>query len=233
MDMLHIAVCDDEQIIMEQLKKLLETYRPDCMVTMYLNGEGLLDAFDQYDLIFLDIEMPQTNGMELAAKLRELQYDGEVIFLTGYTDYMQDAFKVRAFRYLQKPIREDQLEEALCAAEEEFQQQYLVLTGEKVFRIKIRDILYLEAVHNETYIVTKTGELVVRSPMREIYEMLDPAEFIQTHKSYVVALRAIRYVGNQEVVLQELQPRIPLSRRRQQEVRKAYMEYIKKHAIYL
>ena len=231
--MLHIAVCDDEQIIMEQLKKLLETYRPDCMVTMYRSGEGLLDAFDQYDLIFLDIEMPQTNGMELAAKLRELQYDGEVIFLTSYTDYMQDAFKVRAFRYLQKPIREDQLEEALCAAEEEFQQQYLVLTGEKVFRIKIRDILYLEAVHNETYIVTKTGELVVRSPMREIYEMLDPAEFIQTHKSYVVALRAIRYVGNQEVVLQELQPRIPLSRRRQQEVRKAYMEYIKKHAIYL
>ncbi len=233
MDMLHIAVCDDEQIIMEQLKKLLETYRPDCMVTMYCSGEGLLDAFDQYDLIFLDIEMPQTNGMELAAKLRELQYDGEVIFLTSYTDYMQDAFKVRAFRYLQKPIREDQLEEALCAAEEEFQQQYLVLTGEKVLRIKIRDILYLEAVHNETYIVTKTGELVVRSPMREIYEMLDPAEFIQTHKSYVVALRAIRYVGNQEVVLQELQPRIPLSRRRQQEVRKAYMEYIKKHAIYL
>lgn len=233
MDMLHIAVCDDEQIIMEQLKKLLETYRPDCMVTMYRSGEGLLDAFDQYDLIFLDIEMPQTNGMELAAKLRELQYDGEVIFLTSYTDYMQDAFKVRAFRYLQKPIREDQLEEALCAAEEEFQQQYLLLTGEKVFRIKIRDILYLEAVHNETYIVTKTGELVVRSPMREIYEMLDPAEFIQTHKSYVVALRAIRYVGNQEVVLQELQPRIPLSRRRQQEVRKAYMEYIKKHAIYL
>lgn len=200
---------------------------------MYLRGEGLLDTFNQYDLVFLDIEMPPASGMELAAKLKELQYDGEVIFLTSYTDYMQDAFKVRAFRYLQKPVREDQLEEALCAAEEELQQQYLVLTGEKVFRIRIRDILYLEAVHNETYIVTKTGELVVRSSMREIYEMLDPAEFIQTHKSYVVALRAIRYVGNQEVVLQELQPRIPLSRRRQQEVRKAYMEYIKKHAIYL
>lgn len=200
---------------------------------MYLRGEGLLDTFNQYDLVFLDIEMPPASGMELAAKLKELQYDGEVIFLTSYTDYMQDAFKVRAFRYLQKPVREDQLEEALCAAEEELQQQYLVLTGEKVFRIKIQDILYLEAVHNETYIVTKTGELVVRSSMREIYEMLDPAEFIQTHKSYVVALRAIRYVGNQEVVLQELQPRIPLSRRRQQEVRKAYMEYIKKHAIYL
>lgn len=202
-------------------------------MTMYLRGEGLLDTFNQYDLVFLDIEMPPASGMELAAKLKELQYDGEVIFLTSYTDYMQDAFKVRAFRYLQKPVREDQLEEALCAAEEELQQQYLVLTGEKVFRIKIQDILYLEAVHNETYIVTKTGELVVRSSMREIYEMLDPAEFIQTHKSYVVALRAIRYVGNQEVVLQELQPRIPLSRRRQQEVRKAYMEYIKKHAIYL
>lgn len=202
-------------------------------MTMYLIGEGLLDTFNQYDLVFLDIEMPPASGMELAAKLKELQYDGEVIFLTGYTDYMQDAFKVRAFRYLQKPVREDQLEEALCAAEEELQQQYLVLTGEKVFRIRIRDILYLEAVHNETYIVTKTGELVVRSSMREIYETLDPAEFTQTHKSYVVALRAIRYVGNQEVVLQELQPRIPLSRRRQQEVRKAFMEYIKKHAIYL
>ena len=71
--------------------------------------------------------------------------NGEVIFLTSYTDHMQDAFKVRAFRYLQKPVREDQLEEALCAAEEELQQQYLVLTGEKVFRIKIQDILYLEA----------------------------------------------------------------------------------------
>ena len=98
---------------------------------MYLRGEGLLDTFNQYDLVFLDIEMPPASGMELAAKLKELQYDGEVIFLTSYTDYMQDAFKVRAFRYLQKPVREDQLEEALCAAEEELQQQYLVLTGEK------------------------------------------------------------------------------------------------------
>ena len=99
--MLHIAICDDEQIIMEQLKKLLEAHRPDCIVTMYLRGEGLLDTFNQYDLVFLDIEMPPASGMELAAKLKELQYDGEVIFLTSYTDYMQDAFKVRAFRYLQ------------------------------------------------------------------------------------------------------------------------------------
>ena len=96
--MLHIAICDDEQIIMEQLKKLLEAHRPDCIVTMYLRGEGLLDTFNQYDLVFLDIEMPPASGMELAAKLKELQYDGEVIFLTSYTDYMQDAFKVRAFR---------------------------------------------------------------------------------------------------------------------------------------
>ena len=51
--MLHIAICDDEQIIMEQLKKLLEAHRPDCIVTMYLIGEVLLDTFNKYDLVFL------------------------------------------------------------------------------------------------------------------------------------------------------------------------------------
>lgn len=100
---MKIAICDDEQVMMEHICELVKQYRPDYMVELYGCGEALLEDAQLYDLIFLDIEMPSINGMEVAENLRKMQYSGEIIFLTGYMEYIQEAFKVRAFRYLQKP----------------------------------------------------------------------------------------------------------------------------------
>jgi DNA-binding LytR/AlgR family response regulator len=147
---MKIAICDDEQVMMEHICELVKQYRPDYMVKLYGCGEALLEDAQLYDLIFLDIEMPSINGMEVAENLRKMKYSGEIIFLTGYMEYIQEAFKVRAFRYLQKPIVERQLEEALCSAEEQIRKRYLYLdTGHKK-SVKLQDIIYIEAIHNRS-----------------------------------------------------------------------------------
>lgn len=84
---MKIAICDDEQVMMEHICELVKQYRPDYMVELYGCGEALLEDAQLYDLIFLDIEMPSINGMEVAENLRKMQYSGEIIFLTGYMVY--------------------------------------------------------------------------------------------------------------------------------------------------
>ena len=228
---MKIAICDDEQVMMEHICELVKQYRPDYMVELYGCGEALLEDAQLYDLIFLDIEMPSINGMEVAENLRKMQYSGEIIFLTGYMEYIQEAFKVRAFRYLQKPIVERQLEEALCSAEEQIRKRYLYLdTGHKK-SVKLQDIIYIEAIHNRSYIMTKKEEIEIRIPMKNLCARLPKEDFVQTHKSYIVALQAIWKIEGNEIVLQDICPRIPLSRGKMKEVKQAYLTYVRRHSI--
>ena len=86
---MKIAICDDEQVMMEHICELVKQYRPDYMVKLYGCGEALLEDAQLYDLIFLDIEMPSINGLEVAENLRKMKYSCEKIFLTASMEYIQ------------------------------------------------------------------------------------------------------------------------------------------------
>lgn len=231
---LKVAICDDEKVIADDIEKKLLQYKPDYTVDVYLSGEKLLTAGKEYDLIFLDIEMPEMRGMDVAKELRNREYDGNLVFLTSHTEFMPEAFKVKAFRFLQKPIQDSDFEETLNESEKEIinHKKILIHTVEGTKLLSIRDIIYFETVRNYTYIYTKQGEIETRKTLREWMDIVGNEHFYQTHKSYAVALRYIETISSDGIIMKYSNGKIPVSRRKMKEMKDAFFIYVKKYAMF-
>ena len=118
---MNIAICDDEKAIREQIKELIE--KAGLCPELFETGDSLLAAGKQFDIVFLDIQMEGTNGIETAKKLRERDEDTILIFITAIREYVFEAFDVAAFHYLLKPIEEDKFREVFHRAERELEKR--------------------------------------------------------------------------------------------------------------
>ena len=105
--MIRIAIVDDEKVIKEQIKKMIEKKQTNCVIDTYSSGEEVLRSDKYYDITFLDIQMEGMNGIDTARALRQKAEDMVLIFITGVKEYVFDAFDVAAFHYLIKPIEEN------------------------------------------------------------------------------------------------------------------------------
>lgn len=154
MQKLRIAVCEDEKTQMDYLCRKLEKFEEENEVRLdidcYFNAEQLLFEKEdkaQYDIFILDIQLKKMNGMELAKKLRSVDKEAYIVFLTGLREYALEGYEVGAVRYLLKPLKEENLFAALreiCEQETGRRTTYLILenAGKKIL---CRDILYVEA----------------------------------------------------------------------------------------
>ena len=125
---MNIAVCDDEENIRYLIKRLIEKQDVSCQIMEFSSGEELLQFWEQedreqLDILFLDISMDGTDGMETAERVRDWKEEREeplwgslplLIFVTGYPEYMPKAFSVSAFQYLVKPIDEKEFEDVFA-----------------------------------------------------------------------------------------------------------------------
>ncbi|MCI8371882.1 MAG: response regulator transcription factor [Lachnospiraceae bacterium] len=213
---LNIAICDDEKIICNTIKQLLSTIRPDFTIHTFLSGKKLLESDQNYDIIFLDIEMPELDGIATAESLRQRQNPAFIIFLTSYAEYMLMAFKVRAFRFLTKPIDSCKLQEVIKEAEEEMlsNQKISIHSHGTIHLVNIADIICFEAYGDGTYIHTTSNE-VLDSPYTLKYwlQAMDARQFSQTHKSYVVSFRHIKHIAGNNLQMNYMKQTIPISRR--------------------
>lgn len=118
--MIKVAVCDDETHIREKLTSIIKDYFYEINRTVWVadfkTGSGLLKANIRFDIIFLDIEMPNMNGIETAKKLRNWDVNSKIIYVTNYAKYQNCAYKVHAFDYICKPVREKAIYEVLSEA---------------------------------------------------------------------------------------------------------------------
>lgn len=125
---MNIAICDDEKIIREQIKELIEKEKPGVYTELYETGDALLSSRKQFDMVFLDIQMEGTDGIKTAKKLRERSAvndteDVILIFITGIREYVFQAFDVAAFHYLLKPIEEEKFREVFRRAQRELEKR--------------------------------------------------------------------------------------------------------------
>lgn len=232
---LHVAICDDENIICNEVKMALKKLKPDYEIDIFHSGCELLNSNVTYDLIFLDIEMPDINGMKTAESLRNGENEEHIIFLTSHTEFMPDAFKVKAFRFLNKPIETETFEEAVVEAEKE------ILNNEKIaitFQgntklVRLKEILCFEAFGDGTYIYTKKEVLESKKSLKYWMNEIGNEHFYQVHKSYFASFRYIKKIDTTEIQLHHLKQSIPVSRRKLPQFKKAFFEYIKKNAKYI
>ncbi len=185
------------------------------------DGGGALEAIAelQPDVAFLDIRMPGMTGLEVAAAAAETSPQSQIVFVTAYNQYAIDAFEKGAIDYLLKPVARDRLvatmrrlqARAATGAHDAGAVADLIRrlgaalprnareplawitasTGRDTRLILVDDVAYFRADNKYTVVMTAEGEALLRTPIRELLDLLDPAAFKQIHRSTIVNLKAI------------------------------------------
>lgn len=233
---MRIAVCDDEPQYRQQAVQAIHecTRSLDILTDVFENGNDFLQSFrkNPYDLIFLDIEMPEIDGISLARKLRELSRDVPIVFLTSHIEYALEGYEVNALRYLTKPIRSEKLQELLDYVQERLQEQRTLWLktdmGEE--RVLVKEILYLEAQNQNILIRTAERDYLVRYNLGEYEKEFSQDGFFRIHRGYLVALRHIKSLGRHEVTLSG-NTILPVSRTKEKALKEALFQYIREEAI--
>lgn len=231
--MIKIAICDDDQITLNNTKVIIENYRiKDFQINSYNSGEELLESNLKFDIIFLDIDMTGINGIETAKRIRTFDKKVKIIYVTNYTDYTSSAFSVHAFGYLVKPIKEkdlhEQLEEALSYMKEDEECIVEFMTEEGIVRIDIKKIYYFEYVSRKILMKTSEKTYVLKDKISQISEKMKVFGFEMPHKSFVVNLYNVKSVKGYEVYMMD-KSIVPLSQKKSTEFRNSLNMYLSNH----
>ena len=206
--MLRAMIVDDEAPARSELRFLLEeTGRVENIVEAASAREAVERLMEgRPDVLFLDISMPKTSGMQLAAALHKLKNPPMVVFVTAYSEYALDAFEVDAVDYLMKPVETERLNKALDkvqarlkpAAQTKTSSERIPVekSGRKVL-VPIDQIRYIEAKDDYSCIYTDKERYLSTSSLAQLENKLSPLGFFRVHRSYIVNLE---YVEDIEVV---------------------------------
>lgn len=233
--MIHIAICDDEPYMLEELSEKLSHYMKrrqtsDYQIFCYTNGQSLLKSGHDFDLLFLDIQMSHPNGMETAKKLRELGSQSLLIFVTVLKEYVFDAFEVRAYDYLVKPLTDHHLKRTMDRAMQDLTQHVnphlLIQKGNACQVIPLSQILYCEVLGRKIYLHQTDGTVLDYYDRLERLEKRLDQRFFRCHRSYLVNLDYVCGCSKGQVLLPQ-EAQIPVSRLRERELAQALLYHMK------
>ena len=200
---MKIAVCDDDNRIRNILKKDISDIIPDAEIKLYSDGDSMLLNGMDTDILFLDIEMPGMNGLELAEKIRKTDKNIVIIFVSGEEKYVWKAFDTEPLQYLRKPYSKDDLKETLVRAErkigdtcpnctEDPPSMVIHYKGihEKVF---ISDIIYAEAMGRKVILHRMNDSVEYYGKISDLEGMLG-GDFFRVHRAFLINLNyVVRY----------------------------------------
>lgn len=234
--MIKIVICDDETLMCDiltqkityQMNRLNKSFRICC----YNSPNDLLKSTLEFDILLLDIQMPEFNGIELAKQLRRLGNSCSLIFITVLFECVFDAFEVEAIDYICKPVDDIKLEKALTraikhlASKAKAEKCLSIQTMNWYKSIKLSSIYYCEIINRKIHLHTTSGIIEYYSKLEEVEKLLD-YRFIKCHRSYLVNLDYLAEYKDSQIIL-ENGDHIPVSRLRRREVINILMQYLKK-----
>lgn len=228
---MRIAICDDEKQICEFLKEKIRRYYfsndINFSIQTFENGEKLLESdLNQIDVLFLDVEMPGRNGMKVAKAIREKNKEMIIVFLTAYSEFVFESFKVDAFRYLVKPVKNQELNETLDAIQQKFceTEDYLSFQFQnEIYSIKYSDIVYIEGMRDKIWIYCKGRTYRWRGTLKNLCDQLNGKGFFQVHRSYIINMNKIQKYNSQTVSL-DGDFEVPISKYRLNEFKEEYLK---------
>ncbi|WP_170008142.1 LytR/AlgR family response regulator transcription factor [Bacillus fonticola] len=201
---IKVLVVDDERYSRDELKYLLGKFSSVEVVGEAGSGEeGVMKAIQlQPDVVFLDVEMPKLNGMEVAKSLVKLKRVPLLVFATAYPQFAAEAFRYEAIDYLVKPYDIEQLQETIKRIERtlyipnnieqtKHAGKLAIESKGEIHYIEPKDILYMYRDEKVSRIMTKRREYEVKTPLKELESRLIPYSFFRIHKSYVVNLQGV------------------------------------------
>jgi DNA-binding LytR/AlgR family response regulator len=210
-----VLIVDDENLSRKKIRRFLED-RPETFTVFEAeNGLQALDMIEQEkpDIVFLDIEMPEMNGMDLIHALPNPTFN--LIFQTAYSEYAVQAFEKNAIDYLLKPFSQErfnqsldkclkktptQLIQDLGQLKESFSEKNIYLSkvvvkrGTKNTLLDIDSVIYFRSENHYTYICTPTFEYIHNEPLKDLMPKLNPQQFQQVHRNAIINLKYVKEV---------------------------------------
>ncbi|MGL4106657.1 LytR/AlgR family response regulator transcription factor [Clostridium sp. LP20] len=233
--MIKIAICDDDRNIINEIKNCIESYQGlEYSITTYGSGEELLEASEKFDLIFLDIDMTGINGIETAKEIRNYDKAVKIIYVTSYTDYLNLAFSVHAFGYLNKPVKMEQihsqLDEVLSYSMEEKEEVLEFITTEGVVRLTAKEIYYFEYINRTVKLKTLKESYILRDKITRIANEMEEYGFLMPHKSFTVNLFHVKSIKGYDIFMMDGSI-IPLSQKKSTEFRDEFNMFLEKRIL--
>lgn len=245
---MNIAVVEDERVHAAIIMRLLETWLKERDIRFHMrefpDAETFLFEWEQnqaWNALFVDIQMPGLNGMELAGRIRQENRQVDIVFVTGITDYIQQGYEVEALHYLIKPVDEEKIgycmERILAKYNEQKKQRAFLLEaeetadGQKNSRVTLwllpEDITYIEAFAHNTELHTRDKCYLCQRGISIWKKCLPKEMFIACHRSYLVNLLYVARLEKEAVVLDDGEY-VPMSRRSYKPVNQAFIQFYRR-----
>lgn len=231
MQEVRIALCDDDENVRSTLANLAARFSRETGAPLntyaFEDGESLLRSNTaDYDVLFLDIQMPGLDGMQTARRLRSFNRDIRLVFVTDYEQYAIEGYEVQAFRFLKKPIRYEQFFEIMSKTIEGIRQdrsRFSIKNRSGVHYVRSSHILYAETFRRHTLLHTAEEDIECSLSMSSLENELG-TQFFRCHTAYLVNLKHVQHVASAEILLANRE-RIPLSKHRRAAFLQAAMNY--------
>lgn len=202
-----IAICDDSQADAEYIATLVKEWVKDRIVKIrtYPSAEAFMFNYAEekdYDILLLDIEMGKMDGVTMAKAIRQDNESVQIVFITGYSEYIADGYDVAALHYLIKPVKKEQLWSVLDRAAERLkknEKELLLKTADETVVMPVREIRYLDVQQNYVTVHGKV-DVTVKRTLGEFEKELDE-RFFRLGRSYIVNLTCVRRISKTEVIL--------------------------------
>lgn len=205
---MKLLICDDDERQIEYVKGVCEKFFRKCKESVEIINISKADEFLKYiendvaDIYFLDIELKDGNGIELARKLRERDRTSVVVFITSHTKFMPDAFGVHAFQYLTKPISEPAIEKVLNEIV-----QYTSMSKTKfyfnfsreIYAVDYEKIICFKSEKRKNIIITEEGEYEYYGNFAELDKKLPQDMFVSVRNNCILNMNAIRNIDGNDV----------------------------------
>lgn len=232
---MKICICDDDINIHKIIKSYINDFTTNEWQFDIIDTFSAEDLINQYsfkkniDLVFLDIEMGNTNGIEAAEFIRKISSKTIIIFVSNFPHYVFDAFRVEALHFLVKPITSKDFENVFKRALNKYKMANTTITlkwQSERYIVKIDTIKYVEGYKRHITVYTQDGVYESIGKIPELLLQLSPHGFIRTHQGFIVNMDYIKRFDATDVVLFD-GTKIMISVRKRAEALQAFDKYLK------
>lgn len=231
---MNIAICDD----IVEYRLSIKCYATEYFKIHHLNytieefqsGTDLLNSNTNYDILFLDIELGDSNGIDIAKEIQEKNKNTVILIVTSYHQYLDDAMDINVTRYIDKPINQNRIYSALDKALSVINEGVITfrMKDNQIARLKLSEIIYAEAKFKGVFVYTKSQSYRIKETMKQLHTMLTASCFAIPHSSYIVNLNYVRDYKREEIALTEPYSNIKISvaTRKQANFKRRFLDFI-------
>ena len=204
---MRVAICDDEKTMQKELEKLLDEYsrirKTDISIDKFDNGHDLIKTLSEreYEIVFMDYQMQDIDGMETSRLIRNKNNDCIIIFVSAYPEIAVESYEVNTFRFIVKPINKEKLFKAIddYLKSIDYDNLLILKTHEGTWKIKMSDIIYAEAKGKHTIIRTTQKTFEIHIHLKKVEEKLSAEKFCRCQRAYIAGFAHINNHTNSEI----------------------------------